>query len=268
MSLTMRTRLWLRERSPPQDQSVSVLHSKVAFSFFIAGFFFPNGGQSLLPVESSRRSFWSAHLKCSSLSSLQSLHCDGTGHPDPPTHNRHHHEWFIRTTSIKDSLNYSTCCGYSYDVGKQEQLTFDEESFWSGFGGVKQRVTSVTVRIKRPQSSSTPWWLRSHVWRTQCGDPWSQRNSESAVALISVFPTCHLGLWVHREAGGDSGEASNLWPRGTPTCEVPLRLCAEPVRWATCMTTNFIYLGIKLLQLNSWISVYVNYVPTDANVEM
>lgn len=49
--------------------------------------------------------------------------------------------------------------------------------------------------------------------------------------LISVFLTYRLGLRVHREAGGDSGEASDLWPCGSPSCEVPLRLCTETVSW-------------------------------------
>lgn len=268
--------VWVRERSPPQDQSACVLHSKVAFFFFFGGFFFQTEANRRLPVESSRRSFWSAHLKCSSLSSLQCLHCDGTGHPDPPTHNRHPHEWFIRTTSIKDRLNYSTCCGYSYDVGKSEQQKFDEESFWSGFwgGGVKQRVNSVTVWIKRPQKLSLASKQLNPLmtWVACLEDSGAVIHGysaivKSAVTLTSVFHTCHPGLWVHREAGGDSGEASDLWPRGTPTCEVPLRLCTEPVRRATCMTTNFLYLGERL-DLRSCAAAGVNYVPSVANVEM
>lgn len=46
-----------------------------------------------------------------------------------------------------------------------------------------------------------------------------------------LFVCLFLGLRVHREAGGDAGEASHLRPHGSPTRQVPLRLCTEPVRW-------------------------------------
>lgn len=118
-------------------------------------------------------------------------------------------------------------------------------NYWSAFG-VKQTVESQAEWIKghqklslRPQSSSVPWWwVGVHVWRTLL-----QRyvhNSPTVLSsgpvkvqqeLTSVFLTYRLGLWVHREAGGDSGEAPDLWPRGSSACEVPLRLCTESVRW-------------------------------------
>lgn len=55
------------------------------------------------------------------------------------------------------------------------------------------------------------------------------RDTRPKVIGFFFFPV-RLGLRVHREAGGDAGEASHLRPHGSPARQVPLRLCAESVR--------------------------------------
>lgn len=104
-------------------------------------------------------------------------------------------------------------------------------NYWSAFWCLAD--SQVSDRMNKRDIRSSPAGLRpaQHLDELECmfGGRWCR---DAHQRLIHVFLTYRLlGLWVRREAGGDSGEASDVRPRGSSTCEVPLRLCTESVRW-------------------------------------
>ena len=105
-------------------------------------------------------------------------------------------------------------------------------NYWSAFG-VPQTVSD---RIKGHQTPPPPSGLtaaqRLRVLRCMSGGRWCTDVPQclAMMMMTGVSLPCPPGLRVHREAGGDAGEAPDLWPRGSSAREVPLRLCTESVR--------------------------------------